>query len=101
MSRMQWLKAEQIGQKLHLQVWLDTSKTQSKSTNPDPIYVKQYHFPSQPPNGWSGGKLNGTAYTDWQSYVLAEAQLLAKADYDALHPATTPLSVEGELFTPA
>ena len=100
MSQMQWLKAEQIGQKLHLQVWLDTSKTQSKSTNPDPLYVKDYHFASQAPKGWSDSSLNGTPYTDWQSYVLAEAQLLAKADYDAMHPATTDLTVEGEVFTP-
>ena len=101
MPTMQWLNAAQKGHYLHLSVWLDTTKTQTNSTQPNPIYTKEYRYSASPPQGWTGGSLNGTAYTDWQSYVLAEAQLLAAADYAALNPTPTALSVQGEVFTPA
>ena len=102
MPQMQWLQAHQEASHYHLQVWLDTQKTVTEKdvTKPDPVYVKSYRFVATPPKGWSGGSLNGTAYTTWPDYVLAEAQLLAAADYAALHPATTDLSVQGQVFTP-
>ena len=103
MPQMQWLQAQHQGQHLHLQVWLDTQKTataQHGTAQPDPAYVKTYRWSATPPKGWAGGSLNGTAYTTWQDYVLAEAQLLAAADYAAFHPATTELSVQGQVFTP-
>ena len=101
MPTMQWLKAEQKANHYHLKVWLDTSKIQANTTEPDPIYTKEYRFSATPPNGWVSASLNGTTYSDWQSYCLAEAQLLAQADYDALNPTTTALSVQGDVFTPA
>lgn len=104
MPQMQWLQAHQEASHYHLQVWLDTQKTVTEKdvTKPDPVYVKSYRFVATPPKGWSGGSLNGTAYTNWEEYVLAETQLLAAADYTALLDAVTDtLAIQGTTFTPA
>lgn len=102
MPKMQWIQAQKEAAHWHLQVWLDTAKVTTApggTTQPDPAYVRTYRFNATAPKGWSGGSLNGTAYTTWQDYILAEAQLLAAADYAALHPATTDLAVQGQVFT--
>ncbi|MHB1865547.1 MAG: hypothetical protein ACYCPS_05335 [Candidatus Saccharimonadales bacterium] len=102
MPQMQWIKAEQQDSRLHLHVWLDTAKTLPDSTEPDPQYVREYRFAATPPEGITGPwTLNGTSYTEWQSYVLAEAQLLAAAEYAALTAPLTTLSVAGEVFSPS
>lgn len=102
MPQMQWLQANEQGAQLRLRVWLDTAQTQRDSTEPDDAYVRDYRFAAAPPDGVSGPwTLNGTSYTDWRTYVLAEARLLAAADYAALTASRTALPVQGEVFTPA
>lgn len=99
MPQMQWLEAQKQGPHLHLHVWLDTSQKNSKG-EPNPLYTRTYRFAVEPPTGWVQATLNGTTFTDWQDYVLAEAQLLATADYAVINPPTAALTVQGQVFTP-
>lgn len=100
MPQMQWLEAQKQGPHLHLHVWLDTDQ-KTPTGEPDPRYTRTYRFAAEPPPGWTNASLNGTAYTDWHAYCVAEAQLLAAADYAAMHPPVAILSVQGQVFTTA
>ena len=101
MPQMEWRRAEQKGHHFHFRVWLDTSKTDAAG-KPDKHWEREYRWHATPPTGWTAGSLNGTAYTDWASYVQAEVELLALSDYTALVDAVTDtLAIQGTKFTPA
>lgn len=101
MAEMQWLSAEQKGSHYHFRVWLDTSKTAADG-KPDRFWERRYRYHATPPKGWTGASLNGTAYTDWASYVQAEVELLAAADLAAIEDkVTATLPIQGQTFTPA
>lgn len=101
MPTMEWLHAEVKNDHYHFRVWLDTSKLDAAG-KPDRHYEREYRFPATPPTSWAGGSLNGTAYTDWASYVQAEVELLAAADLAALEDkVTATLPIQGQTFIPA
>lgn len=100
---MKFLSATQDSNGFHYSIWLDTTKFQMEidengqevaTTNPDPVFVRNYDWAPMP-TGFSGG---ATAY---QNMTLAEVKLLAAAELANLEtPATPPttLSVEGQSF---
>lgn len=101
MPQMEWRGAEVRNGHYHFRVWLDTSKTRPDG-KPDKHWERRYRFHATPPTGWTGGSLNGTAYTDWASYVQAEVELLAAADLAAIEDkVTATLPIQGQTFTPA
>ena len=95
---MQFLTANQKDAGCNFEIWLDTSKV-GVNGNPDPSYVKSYAFGIKPP-GWAGATLNGTSYTDWESYCAAESQLLAQHDLQTRlqPPSPTVLPLQGTTF---
>ena len=93
---MKFLVAQQTPTTLDFSVWLD--ETKGTASAPDPTWVLSWSFPVNPPTGWKGGSINGTAYASWSDYVTTEVQLLAKQAYDQLTADPTPLSVQGTSF---
>lgn len=99
MPSMQWLKAKQEGPHLHLSVWLNIDKTLPDKTKPNLIYIRSYKFSVHAPKNWKGASLNGVAYSNWESYCIAEAQLLAQFEYEQINQNSTVLSIQGEVFS--
>lgn len=92
---MQFLSATTDAQGIHYSIWLDTTKTESDGTTPDPAYVKTYNwYPA--PTDWTGGAAS------YQSMTLDEVKLLAQADLDTIVASQTstptPLNVQGQTF---
>lgn len=96
----QWTIAHQKAnpnQHYHFQVWLDTSITLPDGS-PDPVYLKNYHWSLNPPEGVTSWSLNGTTYATWETYIQAETELLAQQDLAVLEATDTILSFQGTTF---
>lgn len=85
---------------LRYKVWLDTARTENRSGNvvPDERWVREWSFPGQPPDGWTGGEINGTSYTDWSDWCTAQVKLLAQHEHAKLTADPQALAVQGAEF---